>query len=185
MFKRPQKLIGSFSGFEAEQKKFLRNALIAFFIWFLVADLNAIHDFLIKSLAQNTIDLIGWISGQSPNLTAPSLDSVGNCIIGVFDSRGGIQIGSPCDGWELYYLSAGFILIFPGFNWRRKLWYSIFGILGMYITNVLRIMALFFLAKSHPDWFQLYHHTIFQFIVYVIMFVIWMLYLRGNKIASE
>ena len=101
------------------------------------------------------------------------------------DLRGRILIGSACDGWELYYLCAAFIAIFPGVSYKRKTLFVIGGIAAMYLTNVLRIVALFFLAKSHPDWFQIFHKTIFQFIVYVIMFAIWIIYLRGNKSAEK
>ncbi len=164
---------------------FLRNGVIAFLLWFPVADIDLIHNVLVRSLAENSAILISWITGTEPTTFSSTENITGYCIWNVADVRGRILIGSACDGWELYYLCAAFILIFPGINWKRKAWFTIGGVVFLYITNILRIVALFFLAKNHPDWFQIFHKTIFQFIVYVIMFAIWIIYLRGNKSAEK
>jgi len=185
MLKSPARISSLFSQFTASQKNFLRNAVIAFLLWFTVADLNFIHNILVESLAQNAAIIIEWISGQAPTTFSSTEDLTGYCIWNVADVRGRILIGSACDGWELYYLCAAFILIFPGVLLKRKLGFAALGIAVMYLTNVLRIVALFFLAKNHPDWFQIFHKTIFQFIIYVIMFGVWIVYLRGNKSAEK
>lgn len=185
MLKNPLNLSSLFSQFSPSQKIFLRNAIIAFLVWFPVADLNFVHNILVKSLAQNAALIIDWITGVAPTTFSSTESLTGYCIWNVADIRGRILIGSSCDGWELYYLCAAFIIIFPGVAVKRKSLFVIGGVAAMYLTNVLRIVALFFLAKSHPDWFQIFHKTIFQFIVYVIMFVIWIIYLRGNKSAEK
>ena len=66
MLKNPLKLSSLFSQFTPSQKIFLRNAVIAFLVWFPVADLNFIHDFLVKSLAQNSALVIDGITGVAP-----------------------------------------------------------------------------------------------------------------------
>ena len=167
------------------QAKFLRNALLAFLLWFLVADIQDIHFFLIEKLAIHSSVCIEWFSGILPDLSELEVNSIGVINVNIGDSRTFIQIGTPCDGWEIYYLCAAFIFIFPSISFSRKLIFSSVGILTMYFTNVLRIAALFFFAKDFPDWFQFFHHTVFQFIVYVIMFIVWILYLRGKKLEVK
>jgi exosortase/archaeosortase family protein len=178
-------LAETFSQFSASQKAFLRNAVIAFLIWFPVADISFVHNILVRSLADNAALTVGWITGTAPTTYSSTESLTGYCIWNVADARGRILIGSNCDGWELYYLCAAFIIIFPGVALKRKALFALGGLAVMYVSNVLRIVALFFLAKNHPEWFQLFHKTIFQFIIYVIMFIVWIIYLRGNKSAAK
>lgn len=185
MPKIPFSLKDTFSQFSASQKAFLRNAAIAFLLWFPVADISFIHHILVRGLAENAALIVDWTTGTSPQTRGLINNLTGKCWWFVSDARGRIILGTNCDGWELYYLCAAFIIIFPGVAIKRKALFAVSGIAVMYFSNVLRIVALFFLSKHHPEWFQLFHKTIFQFIIYVIMFIVWIIYLQGNKSAVK
>jgi exosortase/archaeosortase family protein len=171
----------TYKQFSPDQKSFLRNALIAVLVWLPLADVNLIHNVLVKSLAVYAANIIEWISGTSPVTYSTTEQLTDYCIWYVADARGKVLIGSSCDGWELYYLAAAFILIFPRIHWKRKLLFALMAIAVLYVSNLWRVVGLFYIAKSHPDWFAVFHKTIFQFVIYLIMFVIWIIYLRGNK----
>lgn len=135
----PSKNLSQFlSQLTSHQKSFLRNAAIAFVLWFVVADIDWIHNLLVKSLAVYAADIIALISGVEPTTFSSTEGITGYCIWNVADARGRILIGSNCDGWEIYYLCAAFILGFPGKNWKRKISFTLIGILTLYITNVFQ-----------------------------------------------
>ncbi len=170
-----------FRQFSPEQKSFLTYALLALLVWLPLADVSWIHHVLVESLAKNAAVLIEVFSDQPP-ATYGFVNPTNNyCFWNVADNRGRVLIGSSCDGWELYYLGAAFVLIFPGVAWKRKAIFSVLMVAVLYAANVLRVVGLFFISRSHPEWFQLFHKTIFQFLIYLIMFALWIIYLRGNK----
>ena len=97
-------------------------------------------------------------------------------------------IGEPCNGFDLFYVCVAFILAIPGVSWKRKLLFSAGGFAILFLSNLLRITALFFVAKNLPEWFDTFHKTVFQLLVYGIMFAIWIVYLKplhGKKIPEK
>ncbi len=176
----------TFKNINSRQRKFLRNAVIAVLIWFFIADFLPVHNFLIENLAHASAYSVDFFTGSKPTVYCiDKVSSPGEILSNVRDERGYVRIGSPCDAWDLYYLGVAFLWIFPIGNWKRKLIYSLVIILVLYITNVLRVAGLFQISKDHPDWFEMFHKTIFQFIVYAIMFIVWIFYLRKAKLKES
>lgn len=173
---------GVFSQINSGQKLFLRNAAISVLIWILIADWVPGHNFLIENLAKASALAVEIFTGSRPTIFCfEKVNGGGEILSNVRDVRGYVRIGSPCDAWDLYYLGVAFIWVFPQGTWRRKWAYSLVIILVLYTTNVLRVAGLFQISKDHPDWFHIFHKTIFQFVVYAIMFIVWIFYLRKAK----
>ena len=172
-----------FSSISKDQRYFLRNGLIALILWLIVGHYAPIHNFLVQNLAEASSAVIGWISHEYPDTYESEMfeKTNGYKLWNLSDHRGRICVGSPCDGWDLFYLCAAFIFVFPGFSLKRKIAYAFSGIVILYITNVLRVVGLFHILRVYPDWFETFHKTIFQVIVYLIMFAVWLLFLRGKK----
>lgn len=156
------------------QRNFLFFALSSFVLFPILNSIHAINDWLTHLVTTASRHFIGFVSSNTPwgyyNSTLKTYH--------VFDSRGHIMVGDPCNGFELYYVCAAFIVAIPGISIKRKLWFSISGIFILFAANVIRVSALFYIAKSHPEWFETFHKTVFQLGVYVIMFIIWIIYLK-------
>lgn len=172
----------TFDQMNSGQKIFLKNTAISIFLWILIADWLVIHNFLIENLAKASALAVEFFTGERPTIFCFNKPNGGGEILSnVKDSRGYVRIGSPCDAWELYYLGVAFIWVFPQGTWKRKLMYSLIILFVLYVTNILRVAGLFQISKDHPDWFHVFHKTIFQFVVYAIMFIVWIFYLRKAK----
>ncbi len=176
----------TFKNINARQRKFLRNAGVSLIIWIVIADFVPVHNFLIENLAHASAFTLEIITGVKPSVYCiDKVNSGGEILSNVRDQRGYVRIGSPCDAWDLYYLGVAFFWVFPIANWKRKIFYSILIVIVLYITNVLRVAGLFQISKDYPEWFNLFHKTIFQFIVYAIMFIVWIFYLRKTKLSNS
>lgn len=156
------------------QRNFLFFVSISFILFPILNSFSIVNDWLTHGITTASRYFIGLISGNTPTGYFNELTKTYH----VFDSRGHILIGDPCNGFELYYVCTAFILAIPGINFQRKLIFSSIGVALLFVSNVLRVSALFYIAKSHPEWFETFHKTIFQLGVYVIMFIIWVIYLK-------
>lgn len=156
------------------QKSFLFFVIISFVLFTILNSFNFINDWLTHGITSGSRYFIGAISSNTPT----GFYNVNARTYHLFDSRGHILIGDPCNGFELYYVCTAFILAIPGISWKRKCLFSVLGIFILFAVNVIRVSALFYIAKSHPEWFETFHKTVFQLGVYVIMFIIWVIYLK-------
>ncbi len=156
------------------QRSFLFFVLISFIVFPILNSISFLNDWLTHGITTASRYFIGAISGNTPT----GYFNAVNKTYHLFDSRGHILIGDPCNGFELYYVCTAFILSIPSIQLSRKLIFSIIGVAILFLSNVIRVSALFYIAKSHPEWFETFHKTIFQLGVYIIMFIVWVIYLK-------
>ena len=93
----------------------------------------------------------------------------------------GVKIAHPCNAFELYCLYIGFIVAVSGVRTQRKLQFAIFGTLGIYVFNVLRVVGLFVISGRWPQFFDFMHKYLFQTSAYVLMFALWYFMLNNRK----
>ena len=97
--------------------------------------------------------------------------SKGRNLMGIFQA---------CNGLELMILYAGFIVCFSG-PWKRKLFFIIAGVFGLYCINVLRCAFLGYIAIEIPRYFAFAHKYVFNVVVYAFTFLLWVIYVAGLK----
>jgi exosortase/archaeosortase family protein len=72
---------------------------------------------------------------------------------------GGINVLQGCDGAELLWLMTAAFAVAPlAWRWRLGGWLA--GLLLVWLLNVTRITALFFVWRSDPRWFDWLHNYI-------------------------
>lgn len=98
------------------------------------------------------------------------------------DGSNGVWIGGPCNGINLMFLFAIFIISYPSTNNKTKLWFITIGILVVHFINIIRIISLSLIAFYAPAYLEFNHTYTFTFIVYGIIFSLWMLWV--NKLAN-
>jgi len=182
--KKRRLFINSFLSLSPNQKLFFRNTLLAFLLWALIGNIPQFHEFLVVNLASFSSVLIELLSGLRPEVSGHSLSGTDEICCRIYDFRSSLKIAQPCDGWELYYLSAAFVFVFPGFTIKRKTIFALLGVFILYFFNLLRIVALFFMAGELPKFFAFYHHYVFQILAYLLMFLIWSIFLRKDNFAK-
>ena len=74
----------------------------------------------------------------------------------LLSAKANLEIVRGCDGAGVLFLVASAIVAFPSTG-RRKLLGLLLGIGLIYLLNLLRISALYFIIAYQPDWFQSVH----------------------------
>ena len=159
-----------------QQDKFIASFVLKGFglyiAWFLLYDNWLLKDgfvdhFLIQHLVSATsliLDFIGYETFQYA-------DAVG------IDGTHGVLIGAPCNGIELFALFFGFIVIFPG-KIIDKLIYIPIGLLVIHLLNIIRLVSLALVVLYSPDSLDFNHKYTFTIIIYGIIFLMWMLWVK-------
>ena len=92
-----------------------------------------------------------------------------------------LRVNYSCLGLGVMSFLTAFIIAFPA-KLKSKIWLFIFGIIMIYVLNILRIAGLGILLKvfrSQRDNFT-YHHEVFNIIVYIIIFILLYFWIRKN-----
>ncbi len=88
-----------------------------------------------------------------------------------------VGIGNACNGLEIMVLFIGFLLIFPG-KANTKIWYLLFGLLLIYIANIIRVILLGINYIESPSTFDFNHKYTYKIAVYVIVFILWVIWVE-------
>jgi len=158
-------------------KRFLVIALGLYLFWYLAYDLCLKPDGRLDN----------WLTSNAAQVGAWTLNSIGfetevvNRSRLLVEHRPAVWIDHPCNGLEMYVLFAGFILAFPG-PWKNKILFIPFGILTIYLLNIIRIALLAINHHVSRNTFDFNHKYLFTYIVYILIFGLWVLWV--NKFAQ-
>lgn len=96
----------------------------------------------------------------------------------------GVHLDRGCLGRNTLGLLVGFILVFPG-KTKNKIWYIGVGIIIFIILNVLRIVGLAIIDDCCQQYLDINHHYIFKLIVYFVIFLLWIRWIKKYSILSK
>jgi exosortase/archaeosortase family protein len=137
---------------------------------------SPLDSLLCRQLAAGSVwglQALGW--NASVSATIPNLLLLNN--------QPTVIVGAPCDGLVLYVLLAGFVLAYPGPG-QRRLWFVPLGIVGLWVLNVIRIMALAINHRYSPETFEFDHHYAFSAVAYAALGGLWWLWTRQSLPAA-
>ena len=152
---------------------FLLKALGLYLLWFLT------YDLWIKRVG--FVDIL--IVDNIVYFCAEILDGLGYMInvnnhrVGIHGGQSDIFVATGCNGLEMMALFAGFVSIFTG-NWKNKIWFIPLGLLILHFLNIFRVISLIFIGKNSIDNLHFNHHYTFTIIMYGIVFVGWMIWVK-------
>jgi exosortase family protein XrtF len=146
-----------------------------------------IYEFIVKRFTKGDqlfireiINICQWIINKMGYKTFASRDVNDFQVFGI-DGSNGVWIGGPCNGITLMFLFAIFVIAYPG-SLKNKLWYIPLGILIVHLINIIRIVALAFIAYYDYTYLDFNHTYTFTFIAYSVVFALWMLWV--NKFSK-
>lgn len=93
-----------------------------------------------------------------------------------------LSFSKGCNALELYALYVWFLSCVPG-STKKKVLYSFFGTMLIFMVNILRLFAMTWVVLNEPQWVDFAHHYAFTTIVYAIIFSLWVMFLQ--KKAGE
>jgi exosortase family protein XrtF len=92
-----------------------------------------------------------------------------------------LSIYEGCNGLNIMIIFVAFLLAFGPID-RALLWFIPLGLLIIHFANLCRILLLFFVAEYMPKAMYFTHKYLFTAILYVVIFVLWIWWIR--KYAS-
>ena len=97
-----------------------------------------------------------------------------------FDGQWVVRIVEGCNGMSIIILFVSFIWAWP-VSIRKKLFFTLKGILLIWIINILRIVLLGWVYYRYPSYFDTMHRVIFPALIYgtvILLWMIWALHVR-------
>ena len=89
-----------------------------------------------------------------------------------------IGVAPNCNGLELMVLYAGFIACFPTTR-KRMISYIVWGLLAIFVLNILRCSAIAWLNINYKHWVDFGHKIAFKLMMYSLIFYIWVKYTKN------
>lgn len=94
-----------------------------------------------------------------------------------------IGIGDMCNGVDLMFTYLSVIILLP-YPIKRKIIFSIGGILSIIIANIIRITALYSIYANHSRFFDFNHHYLFTLLMDLLIFYGWLLFTKKKKLIA-
>lgn len=160
--------------------KFVLIASVVYFLSFVVYELilkkyTLFDEYVIRVIIENTDEFLKRLGFK----TFKTTDVNDFQVIGIHGSIG-VWVGKACDAVSLFIIFSVFVLAFPG-RQRDKWWFVPFGILTIFLMNVMRVAALTIITYYAPEWLEFNHTYVFTFQVYAYIFLLWVWWV--NKYA--
>ena len=94
------------------------------------------------------------------------------------------RITEGCNAVSVMILFVSFVAAFSG-KFKKTLMFILFGLISIYILNVLRIALLTVLLYHYPNQTHLLHGVLFPLIIYGFVFILWVIWInRFSKYAK-
>lgn len=151
--------------------------------------LTLLYKFYLNTFETNAVDGITNIVGKN----VAQLMEVFGCDIKIhksiagswlevwYNNHYGVRIVEGCNAVSVIILFVAFVLAFSG-KLKTTLVYILFGVLFVYILNVVRIALLVVLLFYFPQYNHFLHGTFFPLIIYGAVFILWIIWV--NKFSK-
>jgi len=92
------------------------------------------------------------------------------------DSGAVLSVYEGCNGLNVMVIFIAFLFAY-GTVGKRMLWFIPLGILVIHLFNILRILLLFHVTLSMPDFLYFSHKYLFTAFIYIAVFGMWALWI--------
>ncbi|WP_055097223.1 exosortase family protein XrtF [Flavobacterium aquidurense] len=151
--------------------------------------LTMVYKFYLNTFETNDVDGITSVVGKN----VLQLMNAFNCDIKIFKSLSDswlevwynkkyvIRIVEGCNAVSVIILFISFVLAFSG-KLKTTILFIMFGILFIYILNVVRIALLAVLLFHVPEQQHMLHGVLFPLVIYGAVFILWIIWV--NKFSK-
>lgn len=88
-----------------------------------------------------------------------------------------LKILDGCNALELYVFYVGFIICYGG-SLKTSLQFIVAGLVGIFILNLIRCVALSMLSFNHFRYIDSMHHYVFTIVVYSFILTLWFYFFK-------
>jgi exosortase family protein XrtF len=95
-----------------------------------------------------------------------------------------VKVNTGCNGFEIYCIFAGFIIIFASKFWKT-LAYIVIGIMIIYVSNIVRVGLLAIDHYKRMHLFNFNHKFTYVVILYGIVFMLWYIWVTRFSLYTN
>lgn len=151
--------------------------LVKFISLYLIG--NLVYGLYITSYAPFPDPVTSWVTEQSSAIlhifgydTETSLQIGKPNVLVSLDGKSIIAVFEGCNGLNVMIIFVSFVLAFGPIN-KKLAGFMLSGLVAIHIANLVRIIVLFFIALSFPDYLYFLHKYFFTAFLYVVVFAFW------------
>lgn len=165
--------------------RFFIRLSVLFTVWFFVYALFLGPARVIDKPVTNiiTIAVVKCVNFLSPS-TAPVSWAKDATIAGrnflTVNNKEVFGIWDVCNGVDLMFIYISIIVLLP-YPAKRKIIFSIGGIVAIILGNIIRVCSLYFIYVYQKSAFDFSHHYLFTILMYVLIFYGWLLFVKKKK----
>ncbi len=95
----------------------------------------------------------------------------------VYGDRPVLAVYEGCNGLNTMIVFSAFLFAFGPIS-RQMVWFIPLGLALIHLANLVRITLLFLIAEHYPDAMYFVHKFLFTAFLYVVIFVLWLWWIR-------
>ena len=88
-----------------------------------------------------------------------------------------VKVVEGCNGISVIIVFLSFIWAFPA-GFSDKLKFSFFGVMIIWLMNIVRIYILGLIYHYYPQWFDVSHRVFFPASIYGMVILLWIIWIR-------
>ncbi|MBA4056378.1 MAG: exosortase family protein XrtF [Marivirga sp.] len=116
------------------------------------------------------LQVCGWKTTFQDNTTKPTSELI-------FENKRILAIYEGCNGVNVMIIFVAFLIAFGPVT-RTLFWFIPLGLAILHLMNLIRIALLFWVAIYLPDFMYFTHKYLFTAILYVVVFLLWVVWVR-------
>ncbi len=135
-------------------------------VW--ISSYHGSADWATKSVTEQTswiVNLFGEHTATQPKIASPTISIIK-------ESKSVVSVFEGCNGINVMIVFVSFLFAFRG-SGRQLAWFFPVGIVIIYLANLARLAALYFVAAYWQHYFYYVHKYLFTAAIYLIVFALW------------
>lgn len=162
--------------------------LVKFIALYLIG--NLVYGLYITAYSPFPDPVTMWVTEQSSTIlhvfgydTQTSIQIGKPNVLVSLDGKSIIAVFEGCNGLNVMIIFVAFIVSFGPLS-KKTLWFIPLGLVAIHVFNLFRIIILFFIALSYPDYLYFLHKYFFTAFLYLVVFVfwyVWVINMQPNK----
>jgi exosortase family protein XrtF len=130
-------------------------------------------DLFTRAIAEQT----SWILYLFNEPVSTQMNKGGSTVFLNRESNAVLNIYEGCNGVNVFIVFVAFLLAFPGHT-KTKIAFLAIGCCLINISNVIRIVLLYFVSLHYQTYFYFIHKYIFTIVLYAIVVIMWMAFVK-------
>lgn len=168
---------------------FFLRLLLLFSLWFVIYNIILKPDRIIDRPVTNFITasvavLINNISPPEAQVTWMEDKQAGGRDYLMREGKKVFGIYDVCNGIDLMFIYVGILFLLP-YSLKRKIIFSIGGIIAIILANIIRVFLLYYIYKDYRSMFDVSHHYLFTLLIYVLIFYGWLLFIKKGNLNEK